>query len=100
MTTPHDDPATEPVATQHDSEQDVDADFLDQEWLEPRRGSMATKVLVGLLLVALGFLAGVSVGRAGADAAVARSAAGTTSARGTGGGGGGGGAQGTQNGGG
>lgn len=100
MTTPHDDPATEPVTTQRESEQDVDpeADFLDEEWLEARRTSPVTKVLVGLVLVALGFLAGVSVGRGAADAASARSAAGPTSVRTAGGGGGG--AAGSQGGGG
>ena len=82
MTRPHDDPATEPVTAQHAFEQDpeIDGDFLDEEWLEPRSTSRLTKVLVGLVLVAFGFLAGVSVGRGAADAAArarrARAAAG------------------------
>src|SRR5262245_38059632 len=99
MTTPHD-PDTEPVTTPPDADRaDPDGDFLDEGWLEARRSSTATKVLVGLVLVGLGFLAGVTVGRAAADAA-ARGAAGPTSFRSPGGGGGGGGTPGTQNGGG
>jgi hypothetical protein len=100
MTRAHDDPATEPVTAQQAFEQDADSDFLDEEWLEPRRTSRLTKVLVGLVLVSLGFLAGVSVGRGAADTAAAQSAARPTAARSAGGGGGGGGAQGGQAGGG
>ena len=75
MTTPHD-PATEPVTgpvtapvttlPESGPDADPDADFLDEEWLETRRTSPVTKVLVGLVLVALGFLAGVSVARGAA----------------------------------
>ena len=92
MTRPHDDPATEPVTAQHAFEQDpeIDGDFLDEEWLEPRSTSRLTKVLVGLVLVAFGFLAGVSVGRGAADAADAAATRGTASPGGPGGGGGGG----------
>ena len=71
---------------------DSDGDFLDDEWLEPRRTSVVTKVLVG----AGAGRARVPGGRhrwvaGAADAAAARSAAGPTSAGGPGGGGGGGG---------
>ena len=92
MTRPHDDPATEPVTAQHAFEQDpeIDGDFLDEEWLEPRSTSRVTKVLVGLVLVAFGFLAGVSVGRGAADAADAAATRSTASPGGPGGGGGGG----------
>jgi hypothetical protein len=103
MTRPHDDPATEPVTAQHAFEQDpeIDGDFLDEEWLEPRSTSRLTKVLIGLVLVAFGFLAGVSVGRGAADAADAAATRSTASAGGPGGGGGGGGGgQGAQGGGG
>ena len=103
MTRPHDDPATEPVTAQHAFEQDpeIDGDFLDEEWLEPRSTSRLTKVLIGLVLVAFGFLAGVSVGRGAADAAGAAATRSTASAGGPGGGGGGGGGgQGAQGGGG
>ena len=68
---------------------EIDGDFLDEEWLEPRSTSRLTKVLVGLVLVAFGFLAGVSVGRGAADAAAA-AAPGAREPRGPGGGGGGG----------
>ena len=88
MTRPHDDPATEPVTAQHAFEQDpeIDGDFLDEEWLEPRSTSRLTKVLVGLVLVAFGFLAGVSVGRGAADAADAAATRSTASPGGPGGG--------------
>ena len=37
-----------------------DLGLSDDDWLEPRRTSVVTKALVGLVLVALGFLAGAA----------------------------------------
>jgi hypothetical protein len=82
MTSPPDETLTEPV--------DVvdDGDVMDSDWMEdePRRTGTLTKVLVGLLLVALGFLGGVTVGR---SAGAAAPAGGSTSGSSGGGGGGG-----------
>ncbi len=84
MTSSTDDTVTEPVGVVDDGDV-MDADWTDDE---PRRTGTLTKVLVGLLLVALGFLGGVAVGRsAGGAAASDRPTSGST-----GGGGGGGGA--------
>jgi hypothetical protein len=84
MTSSTDDTATEPVGVVDDG------DVMDADWTEdePRRTGTLTKALVGLLLVALGFLGGVAVGRsAGGAAATERPTSGSS-----GGGGGGGGA--------
>ena len=59
MTAPHDDDtATDPVGVVDDG------DLMEDDWLEPRQTSAFTKVLAGLVLVAIGFLGGVTVGRA------------------------------------
>ncbi len=58
-------PAEDPLGRYTDSRAD---DLVDEEWSEPRRRSRMTTVLVVLLLVAIGFLAGVYVGRAGGAA--------------------------------
>lgn len=65
MTAPLDDSPTEtwPVAAPPDSD---DGGLVDDDWIEPRRRSRVTIALVVALLVALGFLAGVFVGRSGA----------------------------------
>lgn len=65
MSAPLDDPPTEawPAITPPGGD---DEGLVDDEWVEPRRRSRVTIALVMALLVALGFLAGVLVGRAGA----------------------------------
>jgi hypothetical protein len=64
MTSSTDDTATEPVGVVDDG------DVMDADWVEePRRTGTLTRVLVGLLLVALGFLGGVTVGRSAGGAA-------------------------------
>lgn len=69
MSRPIDEPPTEalPVipakAVDDDLDDDLGDDLVEGEWMEPRRRSRATVVLIVALLVALGFLAGVVVGR-------------------------------------
>jgi hypothetical protein len=81
MTLPIDDPPTEALPVVPEAQADDrrnghraeptddyddprDADLFDDEWKEPRRKSRMTTVLVVALLIAVGFLAGVYVGRA------------------------------------
>ena len=82
MTSSTDDTATEPVGVVDDG------DVMDADWMdEPRRTGTLTKVLVGLLLVALGFLGGVAVGRsAGGGQAAERPTSGSSGGAGGGGG--------------
>jgi hypothetical protein len=61
MTSPHDEAATDTSVVDDD-------DFMDFE-SKPRRTGTLTKVLASLLLVALGFLGGVTVGRSASDTA-------------------------------
>ncbi len=63
MTLHADDLPTEAIPVVPEDVEYQSDDFLDDGWTEPRRRSRATTVLVALLLVAIGFLAGVVVER-------------------------------------
>lgn len=79
MNSPQDDPAAgqSGVVDNSDLLVDDDGELLDLE-AQPRGTGLLTKVLAGLLLVVLGFLGGVAVGRATAGGAAAGATSGTS----------------------
>lgn len=73
MTLHADDLPTQAIPVVPEEVDDYDDDVLDDGWVEPRQRSRVTTALVALLLVAIGFLAGVVVERtAGASNAPQR----------------------------